>query len=83
MNSPAALARVARFKKERRVKLGPKLLRLCGVMLCGESKDLHKQHFTAFTKHPIWLKLKDDPQYADTVSKITSRFLEPTDYSQV
>jgi hypothetical protein len=52
-------------------------------MLCGESKDLHKQHFSAFSKHPIWQKLKDDPQYADTVSKIISRFLEPTEYSQI
>jgi hypothetical protein len=52
-------------------------------LLCGENKDLHKEHFTAFTKHPTWLKLKNDPQFADTVSKITSRFLEPRPYSQI
>ena len=28
-------------------------------------------------------KMKDDPQYADTVSKITSRFLAPTAWSQI
>jgi NIPSNAP protein len=52
-------------------------------MLCGANRDLHKEHFTAFTKHPTWNKLKNDPQFADTVSKITSRFLEPRAYSQI
>jgi hypothetical protein len=52
-------------------------------MLCGENKDLHKKHFGDFGKHPTWVKLRDDPEYADTVSKITSRFLEPVSYSQI
>lgn len=52
-------------------------------MLCGENKDLHKKHFGDFGKHPTWDKLKNDPEYADTVSKITSRFLEPLSYSQI
>jgi hypothetical protein len=52
-------------------------------MLCGENKDEHKKHFSDFGKHPTWNKLKNDPQYAETVSKITSRFLEPTAYSQI
>jgi hypothetical protein len=52
-------------------------------MLCGENREEHKKHFEAFTKHPIWLKLKNDPEYADTVSKITSRFLEPLEFSQI
>jgi hypothetical protein len=52
-------------------------------MLCGENKDLHKKHFGEFGKHPTWDKLKNDPEYADTVSKITSRFLEPVSYSQI
>jgi hypothetical protein len=52
-------------------------------MLCGENKDLHKKHFGDFGKHPTWDKLKNDPEYADTVSKITSRFLEPVSYSQI
>ncbi|HSU55535.1 MAG TPA: NIPSNAP family protein [Candidatus Dormibacteraeota bacterium] len=52
-------------------------------MLCGENRDAHKKHFSDFGKHPTWDKLKNDPQYADTVSKIISRFLEPTPYSQI
>jgi hypothetical protein len=52
-------------------------------MLSAEDQDAHKKHFGAFMKHPTWNKMKDDPQYADTVSKITSRFLAPTAYSQI
>lgn len=52
-------------------------------MLSGENKDVHKKHFGDFGKHPTWDKLKNDPEYADTVSKITSRFLEPLSYSQI
>jgi hypothetical protein len=52
-------------------------------MLCGENKDVHKKHLGDFGKHPTWDKLKNDPEYADTVSKITSRFLEPVSYSQI
>jgi hypothetical protein len=49
----------------------------------GENPDIHQQHWDAFGKHPVWTKLKGDPQYADTVSKSTKRFLVPTAYSQV
>jgi hypothetical protein len=52
-------------------------------MTSGENADVHKKHWDAFGKHAIWNKLKNDPQYADTVSKITKRFLAPTAYSQV
>lgn len=52
-------------------------------MLCGENKEVHKKHFGDFGKHPTWDKLKNDPEYADTVSKIISRYLEPTSYSQI
>jgi hypothetical protein len=52
-------------------------------MLSGEDREEHKKHWAGFGKHPVWNKLKDDPQYADTVSKITSRFLSPTSYSQI
>src|SRR5215475_5432665 len=52
-------------------------------MLCGENKDAHKKHFADFGKHPTWNKLKNDPQYGDTVSKITSRFFEPAGFSQI
>ena len=52
-------------------------------MTSGENQEIHQQHWDAFGKHPVWMKLKADPQYADTVSKITKRFLVPTAYSQV
>ena len=52
-------------------------------MLSAESRDLHKQHFAAFGKDPRWKKMSGDPQYADAVSKITSRLLQPAGYSQI
>jgi hypothetical protein len=52
-------------------------------MLSAEDQDAHKKHWDAFGKHPVWNKLKNDPQYADTVSKIVNRFLVPTSYSQI
>jgi hypothetical protein len=62
--------------------IGPELPHLT-YMLSAENEDLHKKHFAAFGKHPTWDKLKNDPQYADTVSKIKNRFLAPTPYSQI
>jgi hypothetical protein len=52
-------------------------------MLSAESNEAHQQHWGAFMKHPTWNKLKNDPQYADTVSRITNRFLVPTAFSQI
>jgi hypothetical protein len=52
-------------------------------MLSAEDQEAHKKHWDAFGKHPVWNKLKNDPQYADTVSKIVNRFLVPTAYSQI
>jgi hypothetical protein len=46
-------------------------------------REAHKAHWAAFGKHPTWIKMKNDPQYADTVSKNTARFLVPTAYSQI
>ncbi|MCU0649246.1 MAG: NIPSNAP family protein, partial [Gemmatimonadaceae bacterium] len=40
-------------------------------------------NWKAFLEHPTWKRLFADPQYAETVSKITSRFLVPTGYSQI
>ena len=39
--------------------------------------------WAAFRDHPEWVKMRDDPRYADTVSSIDSALLRPTDYSQV
>jgi hypothetical protein len=52
-------------------------------MLCSPDRETHKKNWTAFTRHPVWLKLKADPQYADTVIKVTSRFLVPAPFSQI
>lgn len=50
-------------------------------MLSGSDRASHAEHWKGFSAHPVWQKLKNDPQYAETVSKVTSRFLVPTDYS--
>lgn len=52
-------------------------------MLCSTDREAHKVSWKGFGDHPVWIALKNDPQYADTVSKITSRFLVPTGYSQI
>jgi hypothetical protein len=52
-------------------------------LLCSPDRETHKRNWTAFGKHPVWVKLKNDPQYADNVSKNTSRFLVPAAYSQI
>lgn len=52
-------------------------------LLCSPDRETHKTNWTAFTQHPVWLKLKADPHYADNVSKVTSRFLVPAAYSQI
>jgi hypothetical protein len=52
-------------------------------MLCSPDRETHTKNWAAFLAHPVWIKLRDDPQYADTVSKITSRFLVPAAFSQI
>jgi NIPSNAP/TAT (twin-arginine translocation) pathway signal sequence len=52
-------------------------------MLCSPDMETHKRNWAAFGVHPVWVRLKSDPQYADTVSKITSRFLVPAGFSQI
>ncbi len=62
--------------------IGPNLPHLT-YMLSAEDEPAHKKHWGDFGKHPVWNKLKNDPQYADTVSKITNRFLAPAAFSQI
>jgi hypothetical protein len=52
-------------------------------MLSAENQEAHKKHWDGFGKNPVWNKLKNDPQYADTVSHIANQFLVPTGSSQV
>lgn len=52
-------------------------------MTCAPDAASHKQHWDAFRVHPDWERMKNDPKYADTVSKNVPRFLKPTAYSQL
>jgi hypothetical protein len=52
-------------------------------MVSAENQEAHKNHWSSFGKNPTWNKLKNDPRYADSVSKIMNRFLVPTAYSQI
>lgn len=52
-------------------------------MLCSPDMETHKRNWAGFLAHPVWVKLKADPQYADTVQKITSRFMVPSAFSQI
>ena len=52
-------------------------------MLSAENKEEHEKHWKAFGGHAEWKRLQKLPEYADTVSNITSIFLVPTDYSQI
>jgi hypothetical protein len=42
-----------------------------------------EQAWATFRDHPEWVKMRDDPRYADTVSSIDSSLLRPAEYSQV
>jgi hypothetical protein len=61
---------------------GPNLPHLT-YFTSAEDEESHKKHWQAFGKHPLWEKMKNDPKYADTVSKIIKWFLKPTEYSQI
>jgi len=43
----------------------------------------HLANWKKFGPHPTWMKMKDDPKYADSVSQNTPRFLAPTAYSEI
>jgi hypothetical protein len=50
-------------------------------MLVYNNEAEHKKVWDAFRKAPAWNALNSEKKYAETVSKITSLFLVPTDYS--
>ncbi len=52
-------------------------------MTCAPDAAAHKAHWDAFRVDPDWVRMRSDPQYADTVSKNTPRFLKPTAYSEL
>lgn len=61
---------------------GPDLPNLT-YMLVYDNEAEHKKVWNTFRNAPAWKKMKSDPQYKDTVSKITAIFLVPTDYSAI
>jgi hypothetical protein len=52
-------------------------------MLVFDDMDANKAAWDKFLKAPEWDKLKNDPQYADTVSNITNTLLKPAAFSQI
>ena len=52
-------------------------------MLGFDDEAAQKEAWGKFTTHPDWNKLKNDPEYKDTVSTITNIILKPTAYSQI
>lgn len=52
-------------------------------LLTFDNMEARERNWKQFGSHPDWVKLKDQPEYADTVSKITNIFLAPAAYSQV
>ena len=62
--------------------VGPGLPSLTYMVVFADAAAREKA-WAAFRDHPEWVKMRDDPRYADTVSSIDSALLRPTDYSQV
>lgn len=62
--------------------VGPDMPNLV-YMLSAKDRESHREHWQKFGSHPVWQELKNDPQYADTVSHISNQFLKPTEYSQL
>mgnify|MGYP003801082935 CR=1 FL=1 len=52
-------------------------------MLGFDDEAAQKAAWARFLAHPDWDKMKNDPQYKDTVSNITNLLLKPTAYSQI
>ena len=52
-------------------------------MLAFADAAAREKAWTAFRDDPEWIKLRDQPQYADIVSGIDASVLRATDYSQV
>jgi hypothetical protein len=52
-------------------------------MLQTDSLEDNQAGWKRFIVDPNWVKMRDLPQYADTVSKVTKIYLAPTDYSEI
>jgi hypothetical protein len=52
-------------------------------MIVFEDMAEHDKNWKAFSADPEWVKIKDMPEYANTVTTITRTFLLPTEFSQI
>lgn len=52
-------------------------------MLAAPDMATNEKGWKAFLESPDFIRMRDDPKYADTMPNITKLFLAPTDYSQV
>jgi hypothetical protein len=52
-------------------------------MLATPDLDANKAAWAKFIVHPKFVKMKNDPKYADTEPNIVKQYLQPTEYSQV
>ena len=62
--------------------IGPDVPNLT-YMLSGTDDESHKAHWKGFLGHPEWDRMKKLDRYKGTVSKITSIFYTPTEWSQI
>ena len=62
--------------------VGPNLPNL-KYMLAAPDMAANEAGWKTFITHPDFVKMRDDPKYADTQPNIRKLFLEPTSYSQV
>ncbi len=62
--------------------VGPALPSLT-YMVAFADEAAREGGWATFGSHPDWARMRDDPRYADIVSRIDSALLRPTDYSQI
>lgn len=62
--------------------IGPDLPNLT-YLLASDDLPANQASWQAFRSHPDWTAMKDLPKYADTVSRIESVLLTPTEFSDV
>lgn len=62
--------------------LGPHLPNLT-YMITFDDMAEHDRNWKVFGEDPEWIRIKDLPEYADTVSHIERTYLKPTDFSQI
>jgi hypothetical protein len=52
-------------------------------MLGFDNEDAQKKAWSAFGKHPTWIRIRKLPKYQDTVSRISNIILKPAACSQI